>query len=252
MFVQSAMSRFGQIEGGSATVISAIEEVLGPDATIAMPSFSMVGETTEYPRSGTIFEARDTPSLMGAITERFRSLDGTARSLHPTHSVAARGPGAVALVAGHHEAPTPFGDGTPFARMVDSDFVQVWFGCGVGPFTLYHTFECRTAGFPLDVFCDWRMEAVCVDAAGESHAMSTLVHDPVLARCRIDNDRAVEQRWYELLRASGALQRVRVGTGEILTVRMQRLMAELERLLAQGTTIYDVEVPQWTPAASTR
>jgi aminoglycoside 3-N-acetyltransferase len=188
---------------------------------------------------------------MGAVTEYFRGLPGVVRSLHPTHSVIARGPGAHELVAGHHEADTPFGDGTPFARMIDRDFVQVWAGCGVGPFTLYHAFECRTPGFPLDVFCDWRMEADCVDADGVSHPMTTLVHDSVLARRRIDNDKTLERRWLELLRDSGALRSARVATGEILTVRIGQLMIELERLLEQGTTIYDVEVPRWTPRAST-
>jgi aminoglycoside 3-N-acetyltransferase len=247
VFIQSAMSRFGRIDGGPPTVLAALEEVLGPDATIAMPSFSMIGETTEYPRRGTVFDAGTSPSLTGAITEHFRGLPGVVRSLHPTHSVVARGPGAEELVAGHHEAATPFGDDTPFGRMVDRDFVQVWFGCGVGPFTLYHTFECRTEGFPLDVFCAWRMEAECVGADGVSHPMSTLVHDPVLARIRIDNNSEVELRWRELLLERGVLDRAQVGTGEIATARMQRLMEELEGLLEEGMTIYDVEVPRWTP-----
>jgi aminoglycoside 3-N-acetyltransferase len=250
VFFQSAMSRFGRIDGGPVAVLAALEEVLGPQGTIAMPAFSMVGETTEYPRSGTVFDAAETPSLMGAITEHFRKQPGVVRSLHPTHSVAARGPGAEELVAGHHVAPTPFGDDTPFGRMVDRGFVQVWFGCDVGPFTLYHTFECRRGDFPLDVFAEWRMEAVCVDADGVSHPMSTLVHDPVLARTRIDNNPAVEARFHSLLLEAGALRSATVGRGEILTVQMPRLMDEMERLLAAGTTIYDVELPRWTLSAS--
>src|SRR4051812_13044553 len=107
VFVQSAMSKFGRIEGGPATVIAALQEVGGPEATIVMPSFSMIGETPEYPRTGTVFDARETPSLMGAITERFRKLPGTSRGLHPTHSVTALGPEAEELVAGHYEAAAP-------------------------------------------------------------------------------------------------------------------------------------------------
>jgi aminoglycoside N3'-acetyltransferase len=231
-------------------VIAALEEVVGPDATIVMPSFSMVGETTEYPLTGTVFDARETPSLMGAITERFRKLPDASRSLHPTHSVAARGPEAEELVAGHHEAPTPFGTGTPYARMVERDYVQVWFGCGVGPFTLYHAFECSVPDFPLDIWYEHRIEAECIDADGVVHPMSTLVHDPALARKRIDNNADIERRWYELLTDAGVLHTAQVGTGEILTARLQELMDELGRQLEQGSTIYDVEVPQWTLHAS--
>lgn len=43
--------------------------------------------------SDPLFDARSTPSTTGAITEKFRLRPGTVRSIHPTFSVSARGPG---------------------------------------------------------------------------------------------------------------------------------------------------------------
>ena len=111
VFFQSAMSSFGELVGGSATVLAAVDEVLGSDALIAMPAFPTVGTAIEYLNTNPVFDVRSTPSTMGSITERFRKQPAAARSLHPTHSVAARGPGAEELVRGHADAATPFGSG---------------------------------------------------------------------------------------------------------------------------------------------
>ena len=104
-----------------------------------------------------LFDPRTTPSRMGAISEGFRLSPGTIRSIHPTHSTAVRGRGAEEIVAGHETAATPFGEGTPFPRIVERDALQLFFGCGTGAMTMYHSFECtRVPPFPLDVFADRR------------------------------------------------------------------------------------------------
>lgn len=249
VFFQSSLSAFGRIDGGAETVLDALDEVVG-DGLVAMPAFSLAGSTDEYP-SLIEFDAAQTPSLMGAVTERFRNRPEVLRSLHPTHSVSARGNGADSLIEGHAEAETPFGAGTPFARLVERDAVQVWFGCGVGPFTLYHTFEClREQGFPLPVFAANRIAAECTDLDGSTREVTTLVHEPRLAEQRIDALPHVQERIRTLLLESGALQSATLGRGEILTIRTKTMMAELERLFAQGVTIYDVELPRHESASA--
>jgi aminoglycoside 3-N-acetyltransferase len=243
VFFQSAMSAFGEIRGGSATVVAALEEVVAPEGLVTMPAFPLRASAAEYAGSGEIFDARQTPSTMGAITERFRKQKGALRSLHPTHSVVAAGLGAEEIIADHDVAPTPFGDRTPFARLIDRDALQVWFGCGVGPFTMYHAFECRRdGGFPLEVFLPDAAEVKCVGVDGRERLVRTLVHDPELARHRIDSLPRLQTEWRRLLLEAGILRSTTLGRGEILTVRLRPLMNELERLLARGVTIYDVAV----------
>jgi aminoglycoside 3-N-acetyltransferase len=204
-----------------------------------MPAFSLTASMAEHLASGAVFDVAETRSSMGAITERFRTQPGVRRSLHPTHSVAAQGPGAQALIAGHDTAADPFGEGTPFARLVERDALQVWFGCGTGPFTMYHTFEAiRQPRFPLETFLPEPVDAPCRDADGVERSVRTRVHDPRLGSGRIDNSRPLAERWRELLLAGGCLRASALGRGEVLAVRMQPLMSECERLLEDGVSIY--------------
>jgi aminoglycoside 3-N-acetyltransferase len=237
VFVHSSLSRFGEIDGGASTVVAAFEDVLGPRGLIAMPAFPLSTSMVDHLAADPVFDVRSTPSRMGAVTEHFRLLPGVERSLHPTHSICARGPGAAELVAGHEDAPTPFGAGTPFARMIERGMHQVWFGTGIRTFTLYHAFEClQGAAFPFDVFLGVPMRGRCVDAKGAERAVATLVHDPAVSRHK-DGTR---ERMRRELAGSGVLRSVPLGRGEVLVAPMRELMAELERLLAAGITIYDL------------
>jgi len=240
VFVHTAMSRFGKIEGGPATVVAALEDVVGPRGLIAMPSFPLDASTVDYLAADPVFDVRETPSRMGALTEYFRTLPGVHRSLHPTHPVCARGPGAEELVAGHADAPTPFGEGTPFARMVERGMWQVWLGTTLRTFTLYHGFEClRGDAFPFRVFSPEPVATRCVDAEGRERTVPTLVHDPELGS-RKDETR---ERMREHLVAAGVLRTAQLGRGEIMAAPMPELFRELDVLMARGITIYQVEVP---------
>ena len=243
VFFQSAMSSFGEILGGATTVVDALEEIVGEEGLLAMPAFPIVGGAVEYLSAKPVFDVRLTPSTMGAISERFRKLPRTVRSLHPTHSVSVRGPGAERLVAGHESAATPFGVGTPFAGLIERNAWQIWFGCGIAAFTTYHAFECLRPDFPLPVFVEQPFSARCLDAEGREHIVETLVHDPLVSARRIDANPIIAARWRSLLLDQGVIRSVRLGRGEILSVQMRPLMAELERLLGKGITIYDLPVP---------
>jgi len=233
------MSPFGQIAGGPAAVLEALDEVVGDEALVAMPAFPFQGSVLEYLRDEPRFSVRSTPSAMGAVSERFRQLPGTARSLHPTHSVTARGPGAEELVAGHEHAATPFGAGTPFEAMLERGMYQVWFGTGIHAFTLYHTFECLLGDrFPIEVFLPERAVVRCEDAAGAELEVSTLVHDPEVASRRI-RSQARQEVLRELLDA-GVVNATPLGASELLVCRIPPMFELLDRLLERGLTIYDI------------
>jgi aminoglycoside 3-N-acetyltransferase len=237
------MSSFGEITGGAETVIDALEEVVGKHGLIVMPAFPVVGNAVDYLASDPLFDVRSTPSTMGTITETLRARPGTARSIHPTHSVIARGRGATGIVSGHELASTPFGSGTPFAKLVERDAWQVWFGCGIGAFTTYHAFECLREEFPLRVFAQRSYSIRCIDADGEQHTVETLAHDPAVSAHRIDANPAIARRWRSLLLERDVARSVRLGRGEILVARLRPLMTELERMLGEGITIYDLPIP---------
>lgn len=90
VMVHSSLSSMGYVEGGAPAVVEAFLEVLGPEGTLMVPTFTHSG--TEY------FDPLESPSRNGAITEAARRFPGAVRSLHPTHAVTVIGPDAEALV----------------------------------------------------------------------------------------------------------------------------------------------------------
>jgi len=90
VMVHSSLSSMGYVEGGAVTVVEAFLEVLGPEGTLMMPTFTHSG--TEY------YDPLGSPSKNGAITEAARKYPGAVRSLHPTHAVTVIGPDAEDLV----------------------------------------------------------------------------------------------------------------------------------------------------------
>jgi aminoglycoside 3-N-acetyltransferase len=246
-FMQAAMSAFGAFENGPDTVLEALRGVVGEEGLIAMPAYSLTGPAIEHLAEDPLFDPHTTPSRMGAISEGFRLSPGTLRSIHPTHSTAVRGRGAEEVVAGHDTALTPFGEDTPFPRIVERNALQLFFGCGTGAITMYHSFECtRTPPFPLDVFANRRFNARCLDREGNEITVETLVHNPDLHPGRIDSNPRLQDVYRDAILEAGG-RAVKLGHGEIVAIRLPALFEVFERLVRQGITIYDAEVPPDPP-----
>lgn len=94
LFVHSSFKSLGPVQGGVETVVRALEESIGAEGLLLMPSFN--GRKAKR-----AWDLETTPSTVGWITEYFRQLPSTYRSDHHSSSVAARGKGARAFVAGH-------------------------------------------------------------------------------------------------------------------------------------------------------
>ena len=95
LFIHSSFKSIGPVEGGAETVVGALENAVGPEGLILMPSFNLVDKRAET------WNIETTPSTVGWLTEFFRRMPGTYRSDHYSHSVAARGKVAKDFVAGH-------------------------------------------------------------------------------------------------------------------------------------------------------
>jgi len=90
VMLHSSLSSMGHVEGGALAVVEAFLEVLGPEGTFMVPTFTHSG--TKY------FDPLESPSKNGAITEAARKYPGAVRSLHPTHAVTVIGANAEKLV----------------------------------------------------------------------------------------------------------------------------------------------------------
>ena len=149
IFMHSSFKSLGPVEGGAASVVGALEDAVGPDGLILMPSFNLVKNED---RAET-WDHATTPSTVGWITEFFRRMPGTHRSDHYSHSVAARGRGAEEFVSCHLndeglDSPwdrppwgKTYGTHSPMRRAYDADGKLLMLGVDYKSSTYVHLVE---------------------------------------------------------------------------------------------------------------
>lgn len=220
LLMHSSLASCGRIHGGAEAVIREVgaccDLLCLPTHTYCYPS---------HPGApGPTFDSRLTPSRVGQITEFFWRQPGAFRSVHPTHSLAARGPGAADLCAGHELCDTPCGRGTPYERLVRHDAAVLMFGVTLDTYTLFHTAE-DAAG------CPYLYEPTPYDLRARDHAGT---ERRVLMRRQ---DMKVPRRFAavaEVLAAEGLLRSRRLGLGRLLFLPSARAVHDfLVRELAR-------------------
>ena len=132
-------------EGIPADLLEMLVQFVGPNRTLVMPAFYLgdpeLNNAIEHYRRTPRFDVRRTPSQMGILTELFRRRTGVKVSLHPTHRIAALGPLADEITAGHFAAGTTFGPGTPFDVMAAHDTAIIGMGKSSEVLTQVHHVE---------------------------------------------------------------------------------------------------------------
>ena len=98
LFIHSSFKSLGPVDGGAGTVIDALEDAVGDQGLILMPSFNLLDGRVLRAES---WNVETTPSTVGWITEYFRLMPETVRSDHYSHSVAALGKRAHEFTSGH-------------------------------------------------------------------------------------------------------------------------------------------------------
>ncbi len=107
--IHSSFKAIGPVDGGPAAFLAELLETVGENGTVMMPAFN-------EPQK--LFDPVRTPTDCGVLAEMFRTMEGTFRSFHPTHSVTVRGPGARDL-ARLHETATALGVGSPMHALIE-------------------------------------------------------------------------------------------------------------------------------------
>lgn len=167
--VHSSLLRFGLIEGGLPGVMACLRQALGPEATLLMPAF-----TFAYGRSRQ-WDYHASKAETGALSEYFRTLPGTGRTLHPFHSLSVAGPRAAEFLACHQRS--SFGPGSPFALLHDLGAINIGLGTELeGGATFLHHAE-ELARVPYRVDKDFPGEVRGADGQPVPQTFSMFVRD---------------------------------------------------------------------------
>jgi aminoglycoside N3'-acetyltransferase len=128
--VHAYLPALGSVVGGAPAVHAALRRAIGGSGTLVIPTY-----TTELSMD-TPFDPATTPGqMMGVLSEYFRQLPTSVRSLCPMHSHAAEGPLSEALARATPSA--SFGPNTSFDLMHKGEFHLLLLGC---PFRFGATF----------------------------------------------------------------------------------------------------------------
>lgn len=122
VMVHSSLFTFGRIEDGVAGFHQAFRDLVGPEGTLIVPTFTYSfrrGETFDVAKS-------PAPARLGAYAEYLRLRPDAVRSPDPLFSKAAEGPRADDLMT--RTSAACFGDGSVYGRLFDADILILALG----------------------------------------------------------------------------------------------------------------------------
>lgn len=205
IFVHSSLSKFGYVEGGAETVVSALIKTVGEKGTVAVPGFSF-----SLGKDGSVFDVKNTPSEMRKISEALRNRRGTYRSHHLTHSVVAIGYKARELTETH--SITPCGRESPFRKLIDWGAYILLLGVDQNVNTTFHVIEEEKKLFYIK-FKEIK-NAFIINENGRRFPFPTKIHQPFLYDFN---------RMDKPLRQSGAMKITTIGESVVRLIKAKGL-----------------------------
>ena len=244
LFVHSSLKSLGYVEGGALAVIRALQDAVGPQGTLLLPTYYLPGGTVRAACAmpGYVFDPRRHGTHMGRLPEAFLASGSIRRSIHPTHSVSAWGRHAADLTEAHHRAPSIFGMGSPWQRFIGCEQAKVLgLGISMGPVTFYHALEDAMGdAFPVPVWEGETKLLACLDHAGRRCEVPVRPYAPAIAQRRIDQPARDDLRDYFAREFDAAGLRVngQVGDAASWAIPAQAFHDHLRQLASEHVTIY--------------
>ena len=244
LFIHSSLKSLGYVEGGAQAVIGALQDAVGPQGTLLLPTYYLPGGTVRATceMKDYVFDPRRHGTHMGRLPEAFLASGNIHRSIHPTHSVSACGRHAAGLTEAHHRAPSIFGMDSPWQRFIGCEHAKVLgLGISMGPVTFYHALEDAMGdAFPVPVWEDDTKLLACRDHGGQRWEVPVRPFDPLVAQRRIDHPGRGDLREYFAREFDAAGLRVngQVGDAASWAIPAQTFFEHLRQLASEHVTIY--------------
>jgi aminoglycoside 3-N-acetyltransferase len=222
LLVHSSYKSLGEVDGGVATVVEALLEAVGEQGTLIVPTFNF-GFCEGEP-----FDARSTPSKMGAITEVIRNDPRATRVAHPIYSFAAIG--ARAHEAAAISDPSSYGRESLFGKLRDWDGKIAVIGLSWNDsMTFFHHVE-EMLGVPYRYMKSFTGPVTGADGSNEERTVTMYVRDLDAGVVTM-----VDPMGAELERA-GVAKVGKIGEADVRVMRAQEVYEFTARRIQQGDT----------------
>ena len=234
LLVHSALSRIGFLKDGPKTLVDALLDVIGENGNLLMPTSPNNVFQLNYIQNTPYFDVKHSPSKTGAITEYFRTLPGTKRSLHPTEPVSAFGPLADYFTQDHFNELTPYTQNSPFYKVAEKQGKILYIGVTLSMAgTSLHTLEDAITDFKFPVYHHQIFDFKVIDYNGVKHRVKTKVHNPEWSKKRKCDD------LIPMFEDAGALKKVKIGEAQTLLVDAQKFFDSMvTNYNKNGVTMY--------------
>lgn len=226
LFVQSSYDQMRSIQATPMEIIEILRETVGSTGTVVMPTFPMSGSSQEYLDEHPVFDWRRTPSRSGILTEIFRRIPGTERSIHPTHPVAAAGAAAAWITEGHDRSETPFDENSPFQKMLQRNALILCIG-QFKAMTFRHLADHLIRDkIPYPIYSNSLTKVRLFGKDGKERLIFTMGHHPDIA---CDHQIVTERMARE-----GFLRRTRIGRVALFVVGVQQYIDAYHNYYTRG------------------
>ncbi len=234
VLVHSALSSVGFIHGGPITFINALQDCVGSEGNILMPTSPNDKLQLDYIQSLELFDVIASKSNLGKITEVFRTLPNTVRSLHPTEPVSVLGPDANWFTATHHHLETPYGKQSPWFKLIEKRGKILYVGCTLSNAgTSLHCLEDAIENFKFPIYYREKFEVKVKNYDGEILSVQTKVHNPVYSKKRKCDE------LIPLFIEEQAAKKVNIGDAEALLFDAKKMFeVMLDKYRKEGVTMY--------------
>jgi len=117
--------------------LTVLMQALTDEGTLLLPALTYESVTAEQP----YFSVTESEPCVGLLPRTFMKMDGVVRSIHPTHSVFARGSKADMLTCRHIIDNTPVGANSPFMLLPEYGGKILFIGDILHSCTMMHGIE---------------------------------------------------------------------------------------------------------------
>jgi aminoglycoside 3-N-acetyltransferase len=220
VLVHSSLSAFGYVEGGADTVIDALLEAIGPEGTLAAPTFTW---GAFHAATGVVFDVRRTPCETGKIPETFRRRPGVLRGIHICHSMAAFGPRAEEVLG---DGVKSFAEGSAFDNLYRLNSWNLLLGVTFSSCTALHSAE-EWVQVPYRKYRDFRNSTVILPDG-------RTIPSPSVEYLRRDGSGNDFAKMEDVMAEAGLLRTCRIGNARCLNARLRDIVDTAVRLLEEN------------------